>query len=49
MFRASQANADVDKKVGVFTPLSEVQSKIQKQLQQQMDPMGVFNTGRIQL
>ncbi|MSQ56211.1 MAG: glycolate oxidase subunit GlcE [Limnohabitans sp.] len=49
LFRTSQANADADKKVGVFTPLPAVKSKIQQQLQQQMDPMGVFNTGRIQL
>jgi hypothetical protein len=26
--------------------LSEVQQRIQRELQQQFDPMGVFNTGR---
>jgi glycolate oxidase FAD binding subunit len=33
--------------VGVNTPLEAVQQRIQKQLQQQMDPQGVFATGRL--
>ena len=47
LFRASAAHAEVDKAVGVNTPLEAVQQRIQKQLQQQMDPQGVFATGRL--
>lgn len=47
LFRASAAHAEVDKAVGVNTPLEAVQQRIQKQLQQQMDPKGVFATGRL--
>jgi glycolate oxidase FAD binding subunit len=47
LFRASGAHAAVDKAVGVNTPLAAVQQRIQKQLQQQFDPKGVFATGRL--
>jgi glycolate oxidase FAD binding subunit len=47
LFRASTAHAEVDKAVGVNTPLAAVQQRIQKQLQQQFDPKGVFATGRL--
>jgi glycolate oxidase FAD binding subunit len=47
LFRASAAHAEVDKAVGVNTPLEAVQHRIQKQLQQQFDPKGVFATGRL--
>ena len=47
LFRASAAHAAVDKAVGVNTPLAAVQQRIQKQLQQQFDPKGVFATGRL--
>jgi glycolate oxidase FAD binding subunit len=47
LFRASAAHAEVDKAAGVNTPLEAVQHRIQKQLQQQMDPKGVFATGRL--
>jgi FAD/FMN-containing dehydrogenase len=30
----------------VFHPLPAVQQRIQRELQQQFDPHGVFNTGR---
>lgn len=46
LFRTSQAGADADKAQGVFTPLSPVQQRIQRELQQQFDPAGVFATGR---
>jgi glycolate oxidase FAD binding subunit len=47
LFRASSAHADVDKAVGVNTPLDLVQQRIQRQLQKQLDPKGVFATGRL--
>jgi glycolate oxidase FAD binding subunit len=47
LFRASAAHAEVDKAVGVNTPLDAVQQRIQRQLQQQFDPKGVFATGRM--
>jgi glycolate oxidase FAD binding subunit len=47
LFRASTAHAKVDKAAGVNTPLEAVQQRIQKQLQQQFDPKGVFATGRL--
>jgi glycolate oxidase FAD binding subunit len=47
LFRASAAHAEVDKAAGVNTPLEAVQQRIQKQLQQQMDPKGVFATSRL--
>jgi glycolate oxidase FAD binding subunit len=47
LFRASAAHAEVDKEVGVNTPLEAVQQRIQQQLQKQFDPKGVFATGRL--
>ncbi len=47
LFRASAAHAQVDKIAGVNTPLEAVQDRIQRQLQQQFDPKGVFATGRM--
>ena len=47
LFRSSAAHAEVDKIVGVNTPLGAVQQRIQKQLQLQFDPKGVFATGRM--
>ena len=47
LFRASSAHTEVDKAVGVNTPLSAVQQRIQQQLQRQFDPKGVFATGRL--
>jgi glycolate oxidase FAD binding subunit len=45
--RASLAAGDADKLLaGVFTPLAPVQERIQRALQQQFDPAGVFATGR---
>lgn len=47
LFRASAESANADKEVGVFTPLNAVQQRIQRELQKQFDPAGVFNTGRL--
>ena len=47
LFRGSAAHAQVDKAAGVNTPLDAVQERIQRQLQQQFDPKGVFATGRL--
>jgi glycolate oxidase FAD binding subunit len=47
LFRASAAHVEVDKIAGVNTPLDAVQERIQRQLQQQFDPKGVFATGRM--
>ena len=47
LFRASAERANADKDVGVFTRLDAVQQRIQRELQQQFDPAGVFNTGRL--
>ena len=45
--RASLAGGDADKLLaGVFTPLAPVQERVQRSLQQQFDPAGVFATGR---
>jgi glycolate oxidase FAD binding subunit len=47
LFRASAAHGAADKHVGVFTPLNEVQQRIQNELKKQFDPAGVFNPGRL--
>ena len=47
LFLASTDHAEVDKAAGVNTPLDAVQERIQRQLQQQFDPKGVFATGRL--
>ena len=47
LFRASALHGEVDKQVGVFTPLNAVQQRIQNELKKQFDPAGVFNPGRL--
>jgi glycolate oxidase FAD binding subunit len=47
LFRASASRGDADKAGGVFTPLSPVQQGIQRALQKQFDPAGIFATGRL--
>ena len=47
LFRASASRGDADKAGGVFTPLSPVQQGIQRELQKQFDPAGIFATGRL--
>jgi glycolate oxidase FAD binding subunit len=47
LFRASATHAELDKVVGVNTPLDTVQQRVQQQLQKQFDPKGVFATGRL--
>jgi glycolate oxidase FAD binding subunit len=47
LFRASASRGDADKASGVFTPLSPVQQGIQRALQKQFDPAGIFATGRL--
>jgi glycolate oxidase FAD binding subunit len=49
LWRASQAHPDVDREVGVFMPLTPVQHRLQRALQTQFDPQGVFDTGRLGL
>jgi glycolate oxidase FAD binding subunit len=47
LFRASAGRVNADKEAGVFTPLNAVQQRIQRELQKQFDPAGVFNTSRL--
>ncbi len=47
LFRASTAQGDADKQVGVYTPLNAVQQRIQNELKKQFDPAGIFNPGRV--
>ena len=47
LFRPSQRHPELDRAVGVSTPLDAVQQRIQRQLQAQMDPQGVFATNRM--
>ena len=49
LFRASLLGGSTDKAVGVNTPLDAVQQRIQRELQKQFDPQGVFATGRLGL
>ena len=49
LWRPSQAHPQVDREVGVFSPLSPVQHRLQRALQAQFDPQGVFDTGRLGL
>lgn len=49
LFKTSTAHGEADKRVGVFTPLNDVQQRIQKQLKQQFDPAGIFNPHRTAL
>jgi glycolate oxidase FAD binding subunit len=47
LFRASLLGGSSDKSVGVSAPLDAVQQRIQRELQKQFDPQGVFATGRL--
>ncbi len=47
LFRASPLGGQSDKAVGVSVPLDPVQQRIQRELQKQFDPKGVFATGRL--
>ena len=47
LFRTSQAHGEADRAVGVFTPLSAVQLRIQQALMREFDPQGLFNPGRL--
>jgi glycolate oxidase FAD binding subunit len=47
LFRASVLGGSTDKAVGVMAPLDAVQQRIQRELQKQFDPQGVFATGRM--
>ena len=47
LFRASLLGGATDKAVGVSMPLDAVQQRIQRELQKQFDPQGVFATGRM--
>ena len=47
LFRASLLGGSSDKAVGVSAPLDAVQQRIQRELQKQFDPQGVFATGRL--
>ena len=47
LFRISQAHGEADRAVGVFTPLSAVQLRIQQALLREFDPQGLFSPGRL--
>jgi hypothetical protein len=47
LFRASVRGGSSDKSVGVSTPVDAVQQRIQRELQKQFDPQGVFATARL--
>ena len=51
LFRSSAASrqtlGDVDKQVGVYTPLDAVQQRIQNELKKQFDPAGILNPHRV--
>jgi len=47
LFRASLLGGTTDKAIGVIAPLDAVQQRIQRELQKQFDPQGVFATGRM--
>ena len=49
LWRVSPARAEVDRGVGVFTPLTQAQQTIQKALQREFDPWGLFDTGRLEI
>ena len=49
LFKTSARHGDADKRVGAFTPLNDVQQRIQTQLKQQFDPAGIFNPYRTAL
>ncbi len=47
LFRASLLGGSSDKAAGMNAPLDPVQQRIQRELQKQFDPQGVFATGRL--
>jgi len=47
LFRVSLLGGSSDKAVGESVPLDPVQQRIQRELQKQFDPQGVFATGRL--
>ena len=47
LWRTSQLGGVNDKAVGVSMPLDAVQQRVQRELQKQFDPQGVFATGRM--
>ena len=47
LFRVSESGGDADKRVGVFHAAQTVVAQIGERLQQQLDPSGVFATGRM--
>jgi len=47
LWRVSAQGGEADRAVGVSTPLDAVQQRIQRELQKQFDPQGVFATGRL--
>ena len=47
LFRASVQGGTLDKAVGVHAATDPVQQRIQRELQKQFDPQGVFATGRL--
>jgi glycolate oxidase FAD binding subunit len=47
LFRASLLGGSSDKAGGMNVPLDPVQQRIQRELQKQFDPQGVFATGRL--
>jgi glycolate oxidase FAD binding subunit len=49
LWRPSESHPEVDREVGVFMPLTPVQHRLQRALQAQFDPQGVFDTGRLGL
>ena len=49
LWRVSTARAEEDRGVGVFTPLTQAQRTIQKALQREFDPWGLFDTGRLEI
>ncbi|MEZ7816499.1 MAG: glycolate oxidase subunit GlcE, partial [Burkholderiaceae bacterium] len=47
LFKVSESGGDADKRVGVFHAAQAVVAQIGERLQQQLDPSGVFATGRM--
>ena len=47
--RPARTSAELPADLSVFTPLTPVQSRIQRELKQQFDPAGVFNPHRMSL
>ncbi len=47
LFRASQSGGDTDKAAGAFQPLTPVLAALNQRLREQLDPNGLFATGRM--